>query len=264
MGELTGEGDDMDESKVVLVTGGAQGIGKGIARYLLERGDAVAITDIDGEAGQECMEELGASGLLLFIEADVRREEDVAASVRDAVERFGRLDGLINNAGLASPHRGPLEELSLEQWRRIIDTNLTGAFLMAKHAAAHLRRTRGSIVNIASTRALQSEPDTEAYSASKGGLVALTHAMAVSLGPDIRVNAISPGWIDVSDWKKRAARHTSDLREIDHAQHPAGRVGVPRDVAAMVAFLLSDDSGFVTAQNFVVDGGMTRKMIYEE
>jgi NAD(P)-dependent dehydrogenase (short-subunit alcohol dehydrogenase family) len=120
-----------------------------------------------------------------------------------------------------------------------------------------LRRAGGAaaIVNIASTRALQSEPNTEAYAASKGGIVALTHALAVSLGPAVRVNCISPGWIDV---------RASQLSDQDHAQHPVGRVGKPLDIAKLVLFLLSEDAGFITGQNFVVDGGMTRKMIYEE
>jgi NAD(P)-dependent dehydrogenase (short-subunit alcohol dehydrogenase family) len=108
-------------------------------------------------------------------------------------------------------------------------------------------------VNIASTRALQSEPDTEAYAASKGGLVALTHALAMSLGPRVRVNCVSPGWI----------AHTS-VRRKDHAQHPVGRVGNDQDVAELVAYLISDAAGFVTGQNFVIDGGMTKKMIYQE
>jgi NAD(P)-dependent dehydrogenase (short-subunit alcohol dehydrogenase family) len=135
---------------------------------------------------------------------------------------------------------------------------------MTKHAAPHLRRARGAIVNIASTRALQSEPNTEAYSASKGGLVALTHALAVSLGPDVRVNCVSPGWIDVSARRKRSRRKPEALRPEDRAQHPVGRVGTPEDVAELVAFLLSDAAGFITGQDFIADGGMTRKMIYIE
>jgi len=135
---------------------------------------------------------------------------------------------------------------------------------MAKHAVPHLRAARGVIVNIASTRALQSEPHTEAYSASKGGLVALTHALAISLGPDVRVNCVSPGWIDTRSWTKRSRRSSDPLPPEDHAQHPAGRVGTPGDVAELVLYLISDRAGFVTGQNFVADGGMTRKMIYRE
>jgi NAD(P)-dependent dehydrogenase (short-subunit alcohol dehydrogenase family) len=119
------------------------------------------------------------------------------------------------------------------------------------YAAPHLRAAHGAIVNIASTRALQSEPDTEAYAASKGGLVALSHALAMSLGPRVRVNCVSPGWIAHAKVRKK-----------DHAQHPVGRVGRDEDVAGLVAYLLSDAAGFVTGQNFVIDGGMTRKMIY--
>jgi NAD(P)-dependent dehydrogenase (short-subunit alcohol dehydrogenase family) len=253
----------MNAQRVVYITGGAQGIGKGIATELLGRGYAVTMIDIDAEAGQECLAELGPAESLRFFPVDVRQEQAVAESIAATVAAFGRLDALVNNAGIADPFAGPMESLDLASWQRVIDTNLTGAFLTAKHAVPHLRRTRGSIVNIASTRALQSEPDTEAYAASKGGLVALTHAMAMSLGPEIRVNAISPGWIDVSEWRKRASRQPAGLRDIDHDQHPAGRVGRPADIAAMVDFLLSEDSSFITAQNFVVDGGMTRKMIYE-
>ena len=250
--------------RVVIVTGGAQGIGKGIARYLLERGQQVIIADVDAEAGQETREEYQAIGEVTFIETDISNEGSVQRCVQRAVERHRRIDALVNNAGLARPPREPVETLSLEVWNRYLATNLTGCFLMAKHCVPHLRQARGAIVNIASTRAIQSEPHTEAYSATKGGLVALTHALAMSLGPDIRVNCVSPGWIAVSEWKKRSQRKAADLRPEDHAQHPAGRVGMPQDVATLVAFLISDEAGFITGQNFVVDGGMTKKMIYVE
>ena len=233
--------------KAALVTGGARGIGKAVAETLLERGYRVAVCDVKPSGDLE-------SGLA-FIRCDVSREASVRACIGQVVRRFGRLDALVNNAGIASPQNGPVGKLALAEWNRRIGTNLTSVFLTAKHAAAHLRRARGAIVNIASTRALQSEPDTEAYAAAKGGMVALTHALAVSLGPDVRVNCVSPGWIDTGK---------SKLRRVDHDQHPAGRVGRVQDIAEMVSFLLSERAGFTTGANFVVDGGMTRKMIYAE
>ncbi len=246
--------------KTALVTGGAQGIGRGVAKHLLERWMRVAVADIDEAAGRECVDEYRDLGDIRFLKTDVTREEAVAACVRETVSSFGGLYALINNAGIAGPFNGPVEELALADWQRVIDTNLTGYFLFAKHAVPHLKSAGGAIVNIASTRALQSEPHTEAYAASKGGIVALTHALAVSLGDQIRVNCISPGWIAVEEWQ----RSDPDLRPEDHAQHPAGRVGRPADIASMVVYLISEDAGFVTGQNFIVDGGMTRKMIYIE
>ncbi len=244
--------------KVAIVTGGAQGIGKGVALLLATRGYRVAAADSDAEAGRD----LDLPDVL-FVRCDVAREASVESCIGAVVRRFGRLDALINNAGIADPVSGPLERLSLAEWNRRLGVNLTGVFLMTKHAAAHLRAVRGAVVNIASTRALQSEPDTEAYAASKGGVVALTHALAMSLGPEVRVNCVSPGWIDTSgEWKKRSARQPVKRSRADHAQHPVGRIGRPEDVAELVAYLISDAAGFATGQNFVLDGGMTKKMIY--
>jgi len=247
-------------TRVAIVTGGAQGIGSAIAARLVGGGYTVIIADVDAEAGRETQAALGANAR--FVQCDVADEAQVEACVAAAIADGGRLHALVNNAALARPARVRVTELALETWNRTLAVNLTGAFLMAKHAAPHLARARGAIVNIASTRALQSEPDTEAYSATKGGIVALTHALAASLGPDVRVNCVSPGWIDVSARQKARRRKPALLSPEDHAQHPAGRVGTPEDVAALVAYLLGDDAGFVTGQNFVCDGGMTRKMIY--
>ncbi|MEK0084370.1 SDR family oxidoreductase [Benzoatithermus flavus] len=240
-----------DGTRAALVTGGAKGIGRATAARLLGEGWAVTIVDRDREAGAAALRELGGGSALRFVAGDVGEDEAVRRAIEGTLQAFGRLDAIVSNAGIMI--RKPVTELGLDEWQRVLATNLTATFLLAKHGAPHLRRARGAMVTIASTRALQSEPDTEAYSATKGGLVALTHALALSLGPDVRVNCISPGWIDTKG---------EPLSEADHAQHPVGRVGRPEDVAAMVSFLLGPESGFVTGANFVIDGGMTRKMVY--
>lgn len=252
---------DNEARPSALVTGGAQGIGRAIALALLKDGMNVLIADRDAEACTEVAEVLSRYGHIIGLICDVSVEEDARKAVHTAVDRFGRLDVLVCNAGITGPAVA-VEQLSLEQWRAVIDVNLTGTFLFAKHAATHLRKTGGCIINIASTRVLQSEPDTAAYTASKGGIVAFTHQLAVSLGSGIRVNCISPGWIETAEWQKHANRTTPVLSEHDHLQHPAGRVGTPEDVASLAAYLASSKAGFITGQNFVVDGGMTRRMIY--
>ncbi len=246
---------------VAVVTGGAQGIGKAISQFLLREGMKVVILDSDEVAGREVAEGFATFGEVVFVHGNVAVESDVRACIDRTLAEYGRIDALVNNAGIMV-ERKPVDELTLEEWNEVLATNLTGYFLCAKYAIPSLRKTNGCIVNIASTRALQSEPDTESYSASKGGIVALTHAMAVSLGPKVRVNCVSPGWIEVADWKRSDRRHEPDLEREDHEQHPVGRVGTPEDVAEMVVFLVCPDAGFITGQNFIVDGGMTRKMIY--
>jgi NAD(P)-dependent dehydrogenase (short-subunit alcohol dehydrogenase family) len=248
--------------RVVLVTGGAQGIGRGIAQAVLGAGGSVLIGDLDVEAGRACIDEWNVGLRAAFGRLDVSKEASVQRWIASAHKRFGRIDGLVNNAGIADPHRGKLADLTLASWNRYLATNLTSAFLCSKHALPALAKAHGAIVNIASTRALQSEPDTEAYAATKGGLLALTHAMAISAGPDVRVNAILPGWIATDAWRKPAARRVSKLSKQDHAQHPAGRVGTPEDIGALAVYLLSAQAGFVTGQHFTVDGGMTVKMQY--
>ncbi|MBD1874582.1 SDR family oxidoreductase [Nodosilinea sp. FACHB-131] len=251
------------QTPVALVTGGAQGIGLGITQLLLTQGWRVAIVDMNTAAGAALQDTLSQfQESFIFLPCNVCQERDVERSIAAALDYFGRLDGLINNAGIANPYSGPIEDLTLADWNHWIGTNLTGYFLMVKHAVRHLRIAQGAIVNIASVRALQSEPDSEAYAASKGGIVALTHALAMSLGPAVRVNCISPGWIDVSALKHPPQE--SHLSPTDHSQHPVGRVGQAQDIAEMAYFLLSDKAGFITGQNIVIDGGMGRKMIYEE
>jgi NAD(P)-dependent dehydrogenase (short-subunit alcohol dehydrogenase family) len=231
--------------RVALVTGAARGIGAAIAARLAAAGWRVVAADRDPGAGAPA----GGRAVL----CDVTGEGAVAALLAEVAAAEGRLDGLVCNAGIMI--RKPIAALTLAEWSAVLATNLTATFLLARAAEPLLRAARGAVVTIASTRAHMSEPDTEAYAASKGGLVALTHALAISLGPEVRVNAISPGWI---------ATKGPPPRPEDHADHPAGRVGVPDDVAALAAWLLGPDSGFVTGAEFIVDGGMTRKMIYRE
>lgn len=246
--------------KVAVVTGGGQGIGKATAKALLENGWTVVIAEIDKAAGRETEHEYRDIGTIRFVPTDVADEESVKGMIRDAGMQFARIDLLVNNAAISA--NKPVTALSVKAWDRTMGVNLKGAFICAKYAASHLRKTKGAIINIASTRALMSEPDTEAYAASKGGIVALTHSLAVSLGPDVRVNCISPGWIDVSGWKRKHAGKKSKLSAADHNQHPGGRVGKPEDIASLILYLASPASGFITGANFIVDGGMTRKMIY--
>jgi NAD(P)-dependent dehydrogenase (short-subunit alcohol dehydrogenase family) len=238
---------------VALVTGGANGIGRAIVHRLVASGWRVGVLDLpESGLGRVFSHRMRN---VVPIPGDVRAEQTVTAAVDELAGRFGQLDGVVSNAGIMI-HK-PLQRLTPAEWRRVIDTNLTAAFLLARAAEKPLRKSRGAMVTIASTRALMSEPNTESYAASKGGLVALSHALAISLGPRVRVNCVSPGWIETKNY--------GALRRKDHAQHPAGRVGTPEDIAEIVAWLLDGKrSGFVTGANFVVDGGMTRKMIYAE
>ncbi len=239
--------------RCALVTGAAHGIGRAITQHLLDNGWVACTVDLPKSGLARAYSRRSRDAVSL--EGDVADEMTAERAVKAALGRFGRLDAVVSNAGIMI--RKPIRNLTLTEWHRVIDVNLTATLLLARAAEKPLRKAKGAMVTIASTRALMSEPNTESYSASKGGIVALTYALSISLGPDIRVNCISPGWI--------ATEKFSSLRRSDHAQHPAGRVGKPEDIAEMVAFLLDGErSGFITGANFIVDGGMTRKMIYEE
>ncbi len=227
----------------ILVTGGGAGIGAGIAARLVQDGAQVVIAD------RNRANIAGARSVL----CDIADEEAVVNLIAGIAAIEGRLDGLVCNAGFMI--RKPLAELTLAEWSSVIATNLTSTYLLVRAAAPLLRAARGVVLTIASTRAHMSEPDTESYAASKGGLLALTHALAVSLGPEIRVNCVSPGWIDTKG---------EQLRPEDHAQHPVGRVGTVEDIAGLAAYLLGKEAGFITGAEFIIDGGMTKKMIYAD
>ncbi|WP_448375955.1 SDR family oxidoreductase [Fervidobacterium sp.] len=244
------------KKRVIAISGGAKNIGKGIALKFLELGWNVGIIDFDkhalGEFDVKIPEEAKKS--ILLYNGDVSDEYAVSEFYIKLKEKFYRLDAIVNNAAIGGFKN--FLDLSLNEWRRVIDVNLTGYFLMARLGVPIILETagRGSIVNISSTRALMSEPGNEAYSASKAGILGLTHALANSLGPNIRVNAICPGWILHED---------EIISEREHLQHLTGRAGRIADVAELVYFLVDDErSGFITGQYFVIDGGMTKKMIY--
>src|SRR6185369_6447888 len=225
--------------KVVAVTGGAQGIGRAIALRFAAAGYAVSITDPDDKAGVEAaakIEQAGAQGL--YVPADVSQAEQIERWIEQTIEQLGCPSVLVNNAGIG--RRAPFLELTAADFDRVIAVNLRGAFLCTQAAARHMaaRDTGGAVINIASTRAFMSEPGTEAYSASKGGIVALTHASAISLAPyRIRVNCISPGWIETRDWQHATRARTPVHSPADRAQHPVGRVGTPDDIAQACLFL---------------------------
>jgi NAD(P)-dependent dehydrogenase (short-subunit alcohol dehydrogenase family) len=230
---------------VALVTGGAHGIGAAIAARLARDGWSVVVADRDASGS--------APSGGRYVVCDVADESAVGALLAGVAAQDGRLDTLVCNAGVNV--RKPIALLTLAEWSRVIGTNLTSTFLLTRAGEAMLRAAKGAVVTIASTRAHMSEADTEAYAASKGGLVALTHALSISLAPDVRVNCISPGWIVTKG---------DPPRPEDHAFHPVGRVGTPQDIAALAAFLVGPESGSITGAEFIVDGGVTRKMIYPE
>ena len=254
--------------KVVAITGGGAGIGRAIAWHFARAGYGVSITDRDRKAGQESLQVMREAGVeALFVPGDVSKPADVKSWLSQTRSKLGTPDVLVNNAGMEI--RKDVLKLTIAEFDRVIATNLRGTFLCSQAAAkmmaarrgpAHMER--GAIINIASTRAFMSEPGTEGYTASKGGIVALTHGLAISLSPRrIRVNCISPGWIEVADWQKAGKAKKPHHSRADREQHPVGRVGVPEDVAKACQFI-AEDAPFMTGQNLILDGGMTVKMIY--
>ncbi|KFL33891.1 MULTISPECIES: SDR family oxidoreductase [unclassified Sulfurospirillum] len=224
----------------VMITGASKGIGKAIAQALYTRYNLIVI---DQETPTHTF-------FNHFYRCDLSQSEAITETIRQIKNDVTSLYGLINNVGMFI-HK-PLHEQTLRDWEKVIALNLTVPYLLS-HAFAPLL-THGHIINIASTRASMSEAGTEPYSASKGGLVALTHALSISLAGKVSVNSISPGWINTDE--------TYEPTKEEHAWHPSGRVGKTSDIAEFVRFLLEREDGFITGSDFVVDGGVSKKMVY--
>lgn len=240
----------------IFVTGAGHGIGRAIVEAFCREGDRVAFCDIDTARGEEVAAATGAR----FFCLDVCDKEALESAVQQLFDAWGDLDVIVNNVGIGGFE--PITSTSVEHFEQILNTNLRSAFITARMLAVHRDRQGatnpyGRIVNLCSTRYLQSEAGTEAYAASKGGIWSMTHALAVSLAPyHITVNCIAPGWIHV--------RAEEVLRAEDHAFHLSGRVGRAEDIARTCLFLCEAESDFINGQCITVDGGVTKKMIYPE
>ena len=240
----------------VFVTGAGHGIGRAIVEAFASSGDRVAFCDIDAERGAEVATATGAR----FFTLDVCNREALESAVQTLLDEWGDIDIIVNNVGISEFQS--ITTTTVEAFDRVINTNLRSAFITSRLLAIHREKMGatnpyGRIVNICSTRYQQSEANSEAYAASKGGIWSLTHALAISLAPyHITVNSIAPGWISVDE--------NETLRPEDHAFHPSGRVGAPADIAHTCLFLCDRKSDFINAQCLTVDGGVTKRMIYPE
>jgi meso-butanediol dehydrogenase/(S,S)-butanediol dehydrogenase/diacetyl reductase len=235
------------QDKRVLITGGAGGIGAATAVRFLGEGARVVLLDHDEKALHRVAGELDLSGT---IRADVSDPDDVAGAFRQLEDLVGGLDILINNAGVSLRHR--FVEITPEEWRRVMDVNLNGVFYVAQAAARCLAGDVGVILNMGSTNGLMGYHYYAAYNTSKAGVIELTRSMALELAPDVRVNAVCPGFILTP---MQEAEYSDAKRRAFASKLPLGRLGRPEDVAALFAFLASDDAAFITGQAFVIDGG---------
>lgn len=252
------------EGKTCIVTGGAKGIGKATCLRLAEEGAHVAITDLDDAEGAAVRDQIaGAGGRAEYWHLDVTDETEVGRVFGEVADSFGRVDVLVNNAGIAGADK-PTDQISAEEWRKVMDVNVNGVFYCTKAAIAHLRKAGGgSIVNLSSIYGIISAPDLPPYHASKGAVREMSKTDALFYAKEgIRVNSVHPGFIwtplvqglaEASDEGPEAFRRALD------DLHPIGHVGDPEDIAAGVAYLASDDAKFVTGSELVIDGGYTAR-----
>ena len=247
--------------KVAIVTGGASGIGAATCRLFAREGAAVIVADVQEAAGVALASELGAGGSgASFRRLDVAHEADWVAAVEAVLGRHGRLDVLVNDAGVAGPRsRPPVDQVAREDWEWVFSVNATGVLLGMKHAIPAMRLHRaGSIVNVASIYAMIGSPFGTAYHASKGAVRALTRAAAIQYAPEgIRVNGVYPGFVESPMTREFHAR--PGVREERAARTPLGRLAVPEDIAPGILYLASDESSFVTGSELVIDGGVTAR-----
>lgn len=248
------------EGKRVLITGGAGGIGRATALTFARCGAEVWLADIDRAGGEEVAAMIAAEGgTAHFLCGDIT-EETVLREIHAQVTADGQgLDYLINNACIS--RKGILSGCSFEDFNYVLRLGVTAPYMLSYLFKGDFR-PGAAIVNISSSRHLMSQEDTESYTAAKGGIAALTHALSVSLRGIARVNSVSPGWIETGGWHHGEEGFTAEYTEGDTAQHPVGRVGVPEDIVGTILFLCSSASSFITGQDIVVDGGMTKQMIY--
>lgn len=248
------------KDKVAIVTGSSKGIGEGIARVFSREGAKVVIVCRTEDTGKKMAEELGSSeGRAIFVRTDVTSSESIRNMIDTTIKTFGKLDILVNNAGYHLSKN--VEETSEEEWEFIINTNLRSMFLCSKYAIPHLRKTKGNIINISSMVGLVGQPNAGAYSATKGGQVAMSKGMAIDFAPDgIRVNVICPGWIQtplVEDWFSQQ-KDPKAARKYIYGQHPLGRIGTIEECGKAALYLAcNEDSAFVTGITLNIDGGVT-------
>lgn len=245
------------QNRVVVVTGGANGIGRATVEAFLTAGAAVAFVDTDKQAGQKIVSRFERNDVY-FHHGDITEEAVLHAFAEAVKQRFGKLDYLVNNACISK--KGILSACSHQDFNYVLTLGVTAPYLLTS-LFLPVFTADASVVNIASSRGFMSQKDTESYSAAKGGILSLTHALSISLSGKVRVNSISPGWIDTGSFHIKDD-YRPDYETADLLQHPVGRVGVPDDIVQTIRFLCSDAAGFITGQNFTVDGGMSKLMIY--